>query len=152
MPDDLNRDTRRLASLFPIIERYQVQQFRNESDCKKINYKRGRFVSTKATNGSGQTCGWYKIESNLFDEQATRDFQDIVDAVSSSGASLDWIDEVQFESSGSIVYGHFYMNCFWCNKHYVYSRNYVNLPQDVPNNMWHTAINKDWYLVDESWH
>lgn len=144
-PSDVDK-VRNLQVVFPIIEKYEVKYYKNESGCKKIEYMRGRF-----SNDRNSRCNWYDGRGPSFDKQAERDFEVLAKALATSGLNVRWLDEVQFDSSSKIRYGHFYLSCFLCKKRYVYSPNPAELPGEVPGELWVKRINYDWYTIDESW-
>jgi hypothetical protein len=85
----------------------------------------------------------------LFSRDASLDFLEVRWVLSSSDLRIRIID-AQFDGQGRISYAEFDVDCF-CRMRYVYDPGYDKLPADIPDELWHEALDNNWYLVGEDW-
>jgi hypothetical protein len=141
------RDVMNLSKSFAILEQLQVWDYRNQDWCKNIFYRRGKF----SDNIEQATCNLFEGKSQPFDAQAQRNFRSVDRAIASTGVKLLFISGIKYAPNGKLIGGEFHLDSGLIRNHYVYSPGYKKLPDDVPNESWHTAIDRDWYYVKEDW-
>jgi hypothetical protein len=142
-----SRDVRNLELTFSIIEQYDVSAYRNQDWCRNIAYRDGQFSET--THPS--TCNLFDGPAQSFTPQARSDFQTIRRMLNRSGVRIAFFN-IDFHETGRIRYASFNFNCLLRSRpRYVYRPNYGTVPEDIPNEMWFTPINHDWYKVEEDW-
>ncbi|MEW6734273.1 MAG: hypothetical protein AB1489_23305 [Acidobacteriota bacterium] len=145
--ENRDRDVRNLEKIFATIKQYQAQAYRNQDWCKNLYYLRGKF----SNNNEASTCNLFPGPAQAFDNQATSDFASLAKQLASTGVQILFF-EVKFDDQGEIKNAQFQLDCSFCSRpRYVYEPHYGNLPEDMRNEIWHTKINENWYLVEEDW-
>ena len=140
---DYARDTAELRKLFPILEADQVTGLRYQYWCEVLAYKRGVF----AHSTEGDPPRPATRDARRFDPTASADLERIWKRVKSSGAGVFLIENIKFDASGRVEYGEF--RCGG-SQQYIFDPGYT-LPADIPNEVWHTKFDSDWYYVLEDW-
>ena len=141
------RDVHNLAHTLSLIEQSDMQAFRNQGWCKNIAYSRGRFSS----NTQSATCNLFAGTPQPFDAQARADFDAIAHRLAATGVRVTWLIST-FDASGRLQSVEFEIDCILCQRMaYVYAPGYGTLPDTIPEEVWFTAINDDWYLREEDW-
>ncbi|MBE9182687.1 hypothetical protein IQ268_29560 [Oculatella sp. LEGE 06141] len=142
-----SQQAQNLETAFAMIEQYRVTDYRNQDWCQNIAYAGGQFSDT--THPS--TCNLFAGPAPSFTPSATADFRSITQALRRSGVRVAFFD-ADFNSAGRIRSARFNINCLLCGRvRYEYQPNYGIVPQDIPNEMWFTPINHNWYKVEEDW-
>jgi hypothetical protein len=135
----------RLFQALPVLRQLQVTDYRHQDWCKNLVYQRGKFSS----NPQSTTCNYlFQGTPKAFDSQAEQDFQTVATAIANTGVNILWVD-TKYNPAGNVKQAEFRITDSPYS--YVYSPNYSKLPEDLPNERLHTAINKDWYFVTEDW-
>ena len=145
-PDDV-RDINALQVMFPVLEQYRVEDFRNQTWCKNINHVRGKF----SNNNRQATCNLFEGVAADFDAQASEDFQLIASRLAASGVRVMFM-HTKFDSFGKLNWASFELSaqCWNCNRRrYIYAPNFGDTYQDIPNEVWVTKINEDWVFEEE---
>ncbi|GMU53917.1 MAG: hypothetical protein AMXMBFR33_30630 [Candidatus Xenobia bacterium] len=136
--------TARLRAVVSELETLQVTVFRDQDWCECFEYPGGRFMQSSHES----TCGLFQGKARPFDQVARRDFERIATAVGKSRVSVLWITaryrnrklvEAQFSLGG------------WGRRSFIYAPGYGTPPPDQGNEMRYTALDADWYQLDEDW-
>jgi hypothetical protein len=142
-------DVRRLGQSFSILEQLKVQDYLNGDSCNRIHYSRGWFAEPL-------DCAPYDRDTDRdvpampFDDQATGDFRSVEGELRDTGVPIRKLD-ANYGANGDLRTATFWLRCT-CYWRYTYQPNYTSMqPGEVPGEIWHTRINKDWYLTDEDW-
>lgn len=141
---DYSRDTAALRKIFPEFAADQVTGLRYQDWCQVIGYKRGMFAHTK----EGSPPRPASANSPDFDQTARADLERIWKAIQSTGTGVYFIEEMSYDTSGHVKHGVFH--CGGARQRYVFDPGY-QLPADIPNELWHTKIDSDWYYILEDW-
>jgi len=140
------RHTEALPACFRILERLEVEAYRNQDWCKNIVYKRGKFSRNKEV-----TCNLFRGTPMPFDSQAEKDFDAVAKVIRTTGVPLMYITGSEYAPKGALKRVEFHLDGGPNRYSYVYSIGYTNLPPDDPGERRYTAINRDWYYVWEDW-
>ncbi len=138
-------DTARLPGCFPVLERLGVRAFRDQDWCQNILYRDGAF--SKSSHPS--TCDLFQEQAVAFTDQALRDFQQVASAVRATGVEVYWLN-TQLDEEGRVIQAEFALSGLG-RRTYVYQPAYGKLPDNLPGELEHTAVDSDWYLVEEDW-
>jgi hypothetical protein len=138
------RDVTNLPKAFSILEQLQVQAYRNQDWCKNIFYKGGKY----SNNNEATTCNLFDGKAKAFDSQTERDFKAVEGTINSTNVRLHYFS-AEYEKAGKLIQADF--DLAQCPCSYTYSPNYTKLPEDIPNEMEYSAVNKDWYFVKRDW-
>lgn len=151
--DDVLVTQRFEAKVLPIINEYDIQHlFLNRADwCQAIQYHQQAYI--QVTDAADQdNCAIYagkNISNNTtfqvqgFTPTVQKDYTDIVKklniikphllSIERDDTTITLVSDIWFE-----------------RRSYVYEPGYT-LPPDIVNERLHTAINDNWYRVDEDW-
>lgn len=143
---DHPRDTAKLQTILPLLETDRVTYLRSQDWCRVIDYRRGLFGSS--TEGHPPVPG--RTPPAAFDPAAQADLDRIWQAVETTDTGVYMISEVRFDESGRFLYGEFDCGAGFVSQHYVYDPGHT-VPADLPHERWHTAIDANWYYVQEDW-
>ncbi len=136
-----------LSGSLQIVEKYGIRVYQNLHWCNNFVYRRGKFSNDNETG----TCNLFEGDGKAFDELALKDFAVISRSLSRSQVSVAFFT-VDFNKKGRIEYGQFHIGCILCNrKRYVFNPGYGKVPQDIPDEMWFTPIDENWYYITEDW-
>lgn len=96
-----------IEGIFPIIEQYQVQVYRNQDWCKDIYYSKGNY-----SNNTASTCILFQGSVQDFDGRALKDFIFLSRKVESLKLDIAYF-EARLENS-KICYAEFHLDCAMC--------------------------------------
>lgn len=138
--------------ILPFIEENQISSFFDQDWCKVIKY-RDRFAS----NSSDPNCAQM---SESFTEEDLKMFEEVEDILNTKVGKFVEIDSerpligmpehrllIGKESLGTA----FHIDCFFCRTRYVYSPGYKELPPNIEAEIEYTAIDNNWYRVEQDW-
>ncbi len=136
---------RQLQSILPRLEQDHIEAYRNQSWCKNIAYRAGKFSKTSRPT----TCNLFQGEPLAFDETAQVVFSNLRQSLLLTGLNVNFLN-ASFEE-GKLKKAEFHLDCSLCSRtRYVYEPNYV-LQEDMGKEMWFDAVNQTWYIVNEDW-
>lgn len=142
-----NQQVQNLETAFAMIEQYHVTDYRNQDWCRNIAYAGGQFSDTTHP----PTCNLFEGPAPSFTPAATAVFNSITQVLRQSGVRIMFFD-ADFNAAGRIRSARFDIDCFLCGRlGYQYQPNYGVVPEDIPDEMWFTPINHNWYKVKEDW-
>jgi hypothetical protein len=140
------REVRKLERIFPILEVYHVEAFRDQDWCSVFEYSRGAY----ATNVRSTCIYLLNSEPKEFDSVAQADFDIVKNAIEKRvGSNVIIISHIEYVE-GKVKSAVFDYGFFSGFDRLVYNPGY-SLPEDIPNEMEHTRINEEWYSVWEDW-
>lgn len=135
-----------LEDLFPRLEKMGVTGFRNQDWCQVLALNGQAFANTEVS-----TCNFVTtLPTRKFTPVATEKFEEVVRILSDAKLNVLAISSIQV-TNGKFDGAVFHKNCFFCRTRYVFQPGYGSAPEDVPNEIWHTPINQNWYRVEEDW-
>jgi len=143
IPEKHAQDVQKLEEqVFPLFEVHQVQSWRSQRWCSLLQYKGGAY-----TTNLDQNCILDYLYGALqpFDDSAQTVFDSIDEAVDRTGTGVYIIDAEYVKET--LCYAVFDFGV----QTYVYDPGYSFLPEDIPNQLGHIAINSDWYYIWEDW-
>jgi len=151
-PQDLQADVKRLETMLPWLQKYELEVYMDRDWCKRITYRRGMFYEATAKDYADQ-CSTYigGLVAIPFDTQAQQDFSLIGKALDTTGVDIYAVYAVKYDDHGTVEFAVFNMNCGLCRRHFVYKPDYFLLPQGYPGEVWYSTIDNDWYLEEEDW-
>jgi hypothetical protein len=141
---DQSRDTVALAKLFPSLETDRVTGFRYQDWCQVLGYKRGNLAQWTEGDKPPRPA---KRDAAGFDVVSKSDLERVWKEVRSTGTGVFFIEEIEFDATGRVKHGVFHCDA---GQKYIFDPGYT-LPADMPNEIWHTRIDSDWYYVLEDW-
>jgi hypothetical protein len=139
-------NAQRLVQVLPTLEEFRVTQFRNDDWCQNLFYARGKFSSVP----NNDICNLSQDETRPLTSQSEQDFRAVERVLIDSGLKVRLV-VVGFDARGQVRYAEFHLDCYFCRTRYVYDPGYDRLPEDIPGELQHEAINSDWYLVRDDW-
>jgi hypothetical protein len=138
-------EVHQLERLFPLLESYQLQGYRNHDWCRVLEYRHGAFASDSSLN-----CTYVAQAATVpFDSEAERDFQSIRRAIAVTGVRVSIISQLVYKE-GHLVGAEFDSSWGFTRSRYVFAPG-AELPEDLPNEMEFRRIDENWYHVWEDW-
>ena len=139
-------DTAGLEKIFSTLESERVTALRHQDWCQVLGYKRGMFCHSTEGNRPHPATR----DAIGFDATAKSDLERIWKKVQDAKVGVLLISDIEFDASGHVKRGEFDCSSGFVRQRYVFDPGYT-LPADMPNQMWHTRIDSDWYYVLEDW-
>lgn len=141
-------DVYSLEKIFPELEKNKIFAYRFDDWCKVLQYGENNGYATNPKS----SCIWpltsYKVEP--FSTEARMILEHIHFSLGWNRPNVVIISNIKY-SNNKISYAEFHLGTAFSREKYVYKPLYEILPEDLPHERWHTAVNKDWYYVLEDW-
>lgn len=139
------QQTARLRHVLPDLTALGVTVYRNQDWCRCFAYPGGHFMDSSHES----TCALFSEQAAPFTASAQRDFDRIRASLGKARVGVLWIT-ARYRADGTLEEAEFALDG-WGRRSYVYHPNYGALPPDQGREIWHTAIDRDWYIRDEDW-
>lgn len=146
-PATFERETKALAALFPMLERLELQTYRDQDWCRLLVYDRGVYASEL-----DEACTITSDDWRPFDKEADLAFQLLVEAVAKSGADVEMINVTRYAANGSV--GEVEFEFLPADAKPGYYRLIFDRTGEMPmdgNETTNTRIGPQWYLQFEDW-
>ena len=149
-PDAMVKDSTALRQVFPVIEALHVTGFRDQDWCRYLTYPRGSFSYTERADEMDNCL--FEGNGRPFDDDATRDFQAVSDALEKTHLTVQIADSIEFDTAGHVATATFDLESagftgYW---RYIYAPG-APLPEDSVGELQNTRIDADWYFQWEDW-